>query len=267
MTHPTPWKDWHQHFKRNRLRALPRVDNDAGVPTAARTALSRSLAIFQVGEGGEGRIASDIDRCRWTFIDDDYRHALKLFVAEEGRHARILGQLVRATGGEPLERSVANELFVIGRRLVGVRHKLLVLLAAEVIGITFYKALAGALDDGDVQQALLDICADEEAHLAFHLAFFQHAAQTAVQRAGWRAAWAVVARAAAATVLVDHAATLRALGISVRDVRARFASLIATVDDGLSTTRPQPYTSRSLRNRRAAARETCTSSPDRMRAV
>ena len=36
-------------------------------------------------------LAHQIGRVAWPHIDDDYRAALRLFVKEEARHARILG--------------------------------------------------------------------------------------------------------------------------------------------------------------------------------
>ena len=130
-----PWSSWRAHFERNALRPLPAPPRDCdGIPQPWRAPLLRSLARFQVGEAGEGRIARQIDRVALPGVDDDYRVALKLFVREEGRHARILGDIIRAMGGSLLRGHWTEQAFVGARRLAGVRAKLLVLLAAEVVG-------------------------------------------------------------------------------------------------------------------------------------
>ncbi|HSP80218.1 MAG TPA: hypothetical protein VLQ93_16925, partial [Myxococcaceae bacterium] len=128
------WSRWRQHFEANRTRALPKgLEQVDTVPAGWRAPLAASLARFQLGEAGEGRIAQEIDRVRLPGVDADYRAALKLFVAEEGRHARILGHLVPALGGRLLARNWTERLFTHGRRLLGVRLKLTVLLVAEVV--------------------------------------------------------------------------------------------------------------------------------------
>src|SRR5688572_5692537 len=154
---------WRAHFEANRCRPLP----DVSVPPLTeprRGALSSSLARFQLGETGEGRIAAAIDRVQLPLVDDDYRACLKLFIAEEGRHARVLALMVKALGGTLLQKSATHRLFVVARRLVGVRFKLLVMLAAEVIALGFYGTLARALPRGAMASALEQICADERAH-------------------------------------------------------------------------------------------------------
>jgi len=207
----SPYETWRRHFEQNRLRPLPAVDAPE-LPRAQHLALARSLARFQLGESGEGRIAHEIDRVEG--VDAEYRAALKLFVAEEGRHAAILARMVQALGGALLQRSWTERLFVHARRLFGVRFKLLVLLAAEVIGIGFYGMLSGAVPSGALAQALEQICGDEEAHLRFHCQFL--ASQPALLRLMWRP----LGTAAALTVLWDHRATLRAFGISLRAAAA-----------------------------------------------
>ncbi|WAS92789.1 hypothetical protein [Nannocystis punicea] len=191
---------------------MPTIDAE-GVPEAWRAPLGRSLAIFQVGESGEGRIVREIERSRLGGIDADYRAALKLFVKEEGRHARILAAMVRALGGSLRRTAWTDRLFVHGRRLLGLRLKLLVLLAAEVIGIGFYGLLAGRLGGCPIGQVLREICGDEEAHLEFHCAFFRLQTASPWRRALFSAAWFAVAAAACAVVLIDHRPTLRALAI------------------------------------------------------
>src|SRR5690348_839944 len=114
------WSPWRQHFEENARRPLPMVEA-AGVPASWQAPLCRSLAIFQVGESGEGRIVREIERSQLSGVDADYRASLKLFVKEEGRHARILAAMVRALGGSLRGSAWTDRLFVHGRRLLGLR--------------------------------------------------------------------------------------------------------------------------------------------------
>lgn len=220
------WSSWRRHFESNAARPVPAVDGD-GVPDAWVGPLARSLAVFQAGEAGEGRIARQIDRALLPGIDDDYRMALKMFVREEGRHAKILAQAVRALGGELQRTQWSERLFVGGRRLLGVRLKLLVLLAAEVVGIGVYGALAERLGTCSIGQALRELCEDEAMHLEFHCEFFRTQTTSRWRRAAFSGVWWAVATAACATVLVDHRATLRAL--EVRGAGRRLLGLVAEV--------------------------------------
>jgi hypothetical protein len=197
---------WRVHFEQNRLRPLPPVEAPA-LPPARHAALLRSLQRFQLGESGEGRIAHEIDTVQAPGVDADYRAALKLFVAEEGRHAGILGRMVVALGGALLKRDWTERLFFYARRAMGVRFKLLVLLAAEVIGIGFYGLLGQALPEGAMARALKQLCDDEEHHLRFHCELL------ALQPRVLRWAWWPVGLAAGLAVLADHHRTLRAFGI------------------------------------------------------
>ncbi len=212
----SPWSRWRVHFTDSAARPLPALSAMPVLSPAARSALAASLAIFQLGESGEGRIAHQIDRTALPGIDDDYRAALKLFVAEEGRHARILGRMVRAMGGELLSKSWTEAVFRHGRRLLGVRLKLLVLLAAEVIAIVFYGALTPALPVGPLRSALEEITADEDHHLRFHARFFATQTPTALSRAVFSTLWWAGASAACLAVAWDHRATLRLLGVPRR---------------------------------------------------
>jgi hypothetical protein len=216
----SPFTAWRVHFETNRARPVPPIEAPR-LPRAQAEALGRSLARFQLGESGEGRVAHEIDRVALPGVDGDYRAALKLFVAEEGRHAGILARMVRSMGGTLLARSWTDLLFVRVRRLFGVRFKLLVLLAAEVIGIGFYGLLAAAMPAGAMGRALEEICGDEEAHLRFHCAFL--GAQARVLQ--W--AWWPLGSAAALAVLWDHRHTLRAFGIPLSHAARRLFGRVA----------------------------------------
>jgi hypothetical protein len=221
-----PWTTFRSHFEANARRPLPDTSGAHGVPDHARAEVTASLARFQLGESGEGRIAHEIDRFHSRAIDDDYRAALKLFVKEEARHAIILGSMVRSLGGALLEKTWTETLFVAGRRILGVRLKLLVLLAAEVVGIGFYRAIGERLGDGCVRSALLQICADEETHLEFHRAFFLRSAPSGWARMAFLAAWALIGGAACAVVLLDHRRTLRVLEVPLTQAARTLVALL-----------------------------------------
>jgi hypothetical protein len=220
------WIGWRRYFEHHQRRPLPAVVESPRLTPARRHALSWSLARFQLGETGEGRIARAIWRVRLSSIDDDYRVALGLFIKEEGRHARVLAQVVRALGGDLLARSWSERVFRLARRALGTRTKLLALLAAEVIGIGFYNLFAAALPAGPMRAALEEIAGDERAHLRFHADFFAAEAPSGWRALIFRAAWAGVGAAAVLLALADHRRTLRALGIPLGRAVRVFAGLI-----------------------------------------
>ncbi len=222
------WAAWRRHFEDNARRPMPPPPPVDAIAPRWRPALIHSLARFQVGEAGEGRIAHQIDRARLDGVDADYRAALKLFVREEGRHARILAGAVRALGGQILRGHWSERLFVRGRRLAGVRLKLLALLAAEVVGIEFYRRAACRLPPGELRAQLEEIHADEAMHLEFHVDFFRVHLRGPGQRLCFAIGWWLVAGVASTLVVLDHGATLRALGVPTHDFARGLLARVAS---------------------------------------
>jgi hypothetical protein len=161
------WPLWLELFRTRVSRPLPQVEAPTLTALQARR-LGRSLAIFQVGEAGEGRIAKQIRCFHGPGITTAYRDALGLFVAEEAPHGRILAVLVDALGASRISAAWTDALFTALRRLMGIRFKLLVLMAAEVAGLSFYQLIATHLGPGRFRAALEQICQDERDHLLFH---------------------------------------------------------------------------------------------------
>src|SRR4051812_8227975 len=220
------WSRWRAHFERNRRRPFPPIGEAVDLPPAVVSTLARSLARFQIGETGEGRIVGDVARSRIGGVDDDYRRAVALFIAEEGRHARILAGLVRALGGELIDATWTARLFASVRHLGGIRFKLLVMFAAGGVGAAFYPGLPAHLPPGATRAALEQIGGDEQAHLRFHRRFFAIQAPAGWRRLLFLMAWVPLAHAASLMVLWDHRQTLRALHIPRRQMAARLRALV-----------------------------------------
>jgi hypothetical protein len=216
----SPFAPFHADFAANRTASsVPTLPLLRGfLPPQVRLALAAVLARFQLGEAGEGRVARQIDRIHSAGVDADYRAALKLFVAEEGRHARVLAALVRGLGGTLLTHKASNLLFRRARRLAGLRFKVVVLLTAELVGAAVYRALAARAGRGGLGDALATIATDEDRHLAFHATFLRLQGRT--WRLPLRAGLYAVTAAALAVVLLENARDLARCDISARTLVA-----------------------------------------------
>jgi len=192
---------WRSFFRARAARPLPEV-TPPSLPGATRAALAASLARFQKGESGEGRIASEVRR---RSTDAAYAEAIGLFVREEGRHARVLAAAVRALGGALIDAHWSDRLFIAGRRLLGFDLEISVLLAAEVVGRSYYGVLSARLP-GALGVALADIAADEGAHLDFHASYL-------ASRPLMRSVSRLVTWLGAAIVLLDHHDCFTAIGV------------------------------------------------------
>ena len=220
------WKNWRRHFERNRQRPLPALDGELGIPEAWRDVLAGSLGRFMLGETGEGRIVNEIRGADLRGVDDDYRESLRLFVAEEGRHARILGEILKAMGAKAPGHHWTERAFRRARGLMGVRLKLVVLLTAEVIAEGFYGALADGLPEGQIADALKQIVRDEGHHLDFHVDFLQQQVPGRARKTGFVLLWWSVAGLGCVVALFDHREVLRAAGVSLPELGVHLVRLI-----------------------------------------
>jgi len=217
------WKAWARFFANRSTRALPalKVDQDY---SALPASLSESLAIFQLGESGGGTIVRQALHSKLDGADEYYAAAMALFVEEEHRHANILAMCVRLLGGKLIRDNWTARLFVFGRRLIGLRLKVIVLLAAEVIGICYYHLLAVHLPESRLKKQLLEIVEDERSHLYFHCDFLRSQTTKKWQKRVFVLIWRLVMVSAALVVAIDHRKALRDLDIGLKSVLLRWKS-------------------------------------------
>lgn len=235
------WTTFRAEFEASRLRPEPPVDEgNEAIPAAWRAVLAASLARFQAGETGEGRIVHEIGKVGWSTVDADYRESMRLFIAEEGRHARLLGRAVKSLGGRPAPAAWTEMAFRFGRRAVGIRTKLIVLWAAEIGAVVGYGALVERLPACGLQVGLTQMIADEHRHLAFHTAFFRRACADRASRLAAEAALTAAVTAAVAVMWADHRELWGAIGVGRGELAARaFTVLRSTVTSLERTDRSQ----------------------------
>jgi hypothetical protein len=208
---------WLEYFQQNRL---PRREFDWDRPTPfpppVARALARSLAHFQLGESGDGTTLLAQAHRAWP-DDPDYVAALRLFVAEEHQHARLLERLVARLGGTLVTSHWTDRCFRRVRHALGAGFDIQVLLTAEIIGTAYYRLLRST-GDTLLRQVCESMVRDEEAHLRFHADRIVTAqlGWSAFHRALWTAQFRALFEVTLLAVWVDHRPALRAVGIHRR---------------------------------------------------
>ncbi|MQY16528.1 hypothetical protein SRB5_67270 [Streptomyces sp. RB5] len=223
---------WTKRFEDERERRQAEGDPDWERGAALHPAIWASVQRFQVGEDGDG--ANLVGKANQAG-DPDYAAAVRLFVAEEQNHARLLARLLAAGDMPTLKGHWSDTVFVRLRRLMGLRLELLVLMIAEVVALRYYRVLRDGTDDALTSDVAGRILADEERHVPFHCERL-HASVGELPRWSRRPVmflWRVLLLGATVVVAADHGGALRRLGLGrvrfVRDVMASSGEVVGAV--------------------------------------
>ncbi|MGW7243269.1 ferritin-like domain-containing protein [Streptomyces sp. NPDC054804] len=223
---------WTRRFEDEREHRRAEGDPDWGQGATLHPAVWASIQRFQVGEDGDGaNLVGKADQAG----DSDYAQAVRLFIAEEQNHARLLARLLAAGGKETLTGHWSDTVFVRLRRLMGLRMELLVLMIAEVVALRYYRALREGTDDSLTAEVAGRILTDEQRHVPFHCERL-HDSLAELPRATRRpvmASWRLLLLAASLVVAADHGPALRRLDIGrlrfVADVMASSHAVVTAV--------------------------------------
>ena len=237
---------WFRYFDDNQARAdaSPPGGVTLQVAPELRAALIRSLQRFHLGEAGEGRVAHEAAISDDPALDPETKAAIRLYVREEGRHAREVAATLRALGARTLGRHWSEAAFRRGRRLLGLRTKMMTIGAAEVVGIVFYGLLRDHAPCAEIRRLGAALAEDEQRHLEFQADWFARViARTPLP---WRIPYtallggelALLLGAATGVFAVDHAPLFRALGLRSAEVltaclRVAGEALTRVVDAGV----------------------------------
>jgi len=216
-----PWPQWQQFFEARKERPLPMIDAN-GWNLQLPPSVARSLAVFQLGESGGGTVVAQVRRSSFGQAHPAYASSMELFVREEHRHAEILAMCVHALGGQLIHSNWTDRLFVMTRRAMGVRLKVLVLLAAEVVGLSYYRLIAQSLPPSQLRSLLEELCADEQAHLQFHCDFFRSQTPGAIRKLVFSVLWYSVTGLALMAVYIDHRRVLSDMCVPRKELLMRW---------------------------------------------
>jgi hypothetical protein len=230
--HTGGFAKWTQRFEDERERRHAQGDPDWGQGATLHPAVWASIQRFQVGEDGDGaNLVGKADQAG----DADYAQAVRLFVAEEQNHARLLARLLAAGDVPTLTGHWSDTVFVWLRRLMGLRVELLVLMIAEVVALRYYRAVRDGAPDPLTSDVAARILSDEQRHVPFHCERL-HAALAELPRPIRRPVmvlWRLLLLAVSLVVAADHGSALRRLDIGrlrfVSDVMASAGAVVSAV--------------------------------------
>lgn len=212
-------QQWLAYYQANKeSRPEPKWNLPSPLPPERQQVLARSLSHFQLGETGEGRFL--IAHARAQIPGDlEYHEALRLFVAEEKEHARLLDRLVRRLGGRLVHRHWTHALFRLVRHFLGFKFEVQLLVIAELVGTAYYRLLQARTRDPVLEETCALLLKDEARHVEFHadyLGLFL-ARLLPMEVSIWRTQFQLLLTGTAWVAWLDHRAALVASGTNRRE--------------------------------------------------
>ena len=162
-------EEWCNYFQAN-AESLLEIPWERGgeLPDVNRQSITHSLQEFQLGEHAEGR---HLFRCAQAHAqqtgDSAYTDAVRLFIAEEQRHARDLGRFLTLAGVPLLERSWPETIFHWLRHRAGLELSIRVLIVAEIIALVYFRTVREASTSAVLRRLCEQILHDEVEHVRF----------------------------------------------------------------------------------------------------
>lgn len=165
-------EQWRNYYRDNAASLLD-VPWDLGeeLTDAGRRVIADSIAGFQAGESSEGQhLFTYAKRYAKAADDPHYVEAVRLFIAEEQRHARDLARFMALNDIPKVKTTFPDRVFCRLRRFMhGLEISIAVLLTAEFIAMVYYTALREATASRILKRLCDQILRDEVQHIAFQI--------------------------------------------------------------------------------------------------
>ncbi len=209
---------WLAYFRsrKDRVAALPQT-GEGPLEISTRDLIAKSIATFQLGESSEGtRLKAASVRFGEAEGLPAVGEVTELFIKEEQFHAGLLASFMRPNSIPFLKKQWSDNVFRMLRQGSGLEREVTVLVVAELIALSYYKALAAATPSPALKEICRIILNDEEAHVAYQATLIGHlrARHRMVTRALIRATHAFLHAGAIIVVYRGHRGVLNAGGFS-----------------------------------------------------
>jgi rubrerythrin len=162
--------EWREYYQQN-AKSLLDIPWDAGAELTSddRIVVAASVQGFQAGESSEGRhLYRYAEKYAYKSGDHEYLAAIKLFIAEEQRHARDLARFLRQNSIPTIKTTFADRVFRKLRHLfASLEVSIAVLITAEIIAKVYYAALKEATNSTVLRTLCDQILHDEVKHVEF----------------------------------------------------------------------------------------------------
>jgi rubrerythrin len=167
MPSSTEWKSYYQQNAQSLLEIPWHLG--AELTPEEKIAVSQSVKEFQAGENSEGKhLYQDAQKYSEQTGDQDYVAAIKMFIAEEQRHARDLARFLTLNKIPLVKTTFTDVVFRKLRHLFGgLEISIAVLITAEIIAKVYYAALREATKSKILIGLCDQILRDEVKHVQF----------------------------------------------------------------------------------------------------
>lgn len=166
---PLPDYDWVSYFREN-ARKKPVIEFTAEnyLTIQEKKLIFPSIRMFHAGEASEGKhLLKTAARYARKHQDASWLEAMQWFVAEENRHSYYLQRYMEYYGILPRRKNWLDRMFRRLRKLGGLRGEVIVLVTAEMIALSYYRALAVCTDSQVLGRICRQMLHDELRHLVF----------------------------------------------------------------------------------------------------
>lgn len=159
--------DWLGYFQYNNSHLL-KLDfgKNQELSFPEKELISPSIRAFQLGEGSDGKhLEASAKRFAEKTGYQKYPEIMNWFILEENRHSMTLKKYMEIYNIQPSSNLWIDNIFRTLRKLMGLECEVTILVTAEIIALSYYRALANATDSILLQTICRQMLNDELKHV------------------------------------------------------------------------------------------------------